>query len=185
MKKENIDILKKGGVGIVKTDTLYGILGSALSKKTVKRIHKIKSRNKNKPFIILISSIKDLEKFGVQVDDPTKKILNKYWPGKVSIILPLSPRPQTLNPFYYLHRGKKSLAFRLPAKKSLTEAIKKTGPLVAPSANPEGKTPAKSIREAKKYFGDLVDFYESGRNSSSRASQLIEIKNGKEKILRK
>jgi len=179
MKKENINIFKKGGVGIVKTDTLYGVLGSALNKKTVERIYRIKDRNKNKPFIILISSIKDLEKFGVRVDGKTKNILEKYWPGKTSIVLSCPNKK-----FEYLHCGKKSLAFRLPAKKSLSEAIKKTGPLVAPSANPEGEKPVSSIKEAKKYFGDTVDFYEAGRGGSKKPSRIIKIENKKNKVLR-
>lgn len=87
--------------------------------------------------------------------------------------------------FDYLHRGVKSIAFRLPEKKFLKNLIKKTGPLVAPSANPEGEEPAQNITEAKKYFGDKVDFYVSGRIKNNLPSTLVEIKNGKIKILRK
>ena len=56
-----IKILKSGGIGVMPTDTLYGLVGSAFSKKAINRIYKIKNRDKKKKMIVLISSIKDLE----------------------------------------------------------------------------------------------------------------------------
>ena len=170
-----------GKVGVLPTDTLYGLVGSALSKKAVERIYKLKKRNSRKPLIILIASLKDLNLFGARIDTAHKNILNQVWPGKVSVILPLSSRK-----FHYLHRGWKTLAFRMPAKNSLIELLKKTGPLVAPSANPEGLPPATTAREAKKYFAGEIDFYISaGRRLSGKPSALIAIENGKIKVYRK
>lgn len=166
--KKIVGILKKDGIGVVPTDTLYGLVGSAFSKKAINRIYKIKNRNKKKKMIVLISSINDLKKFGIsnRLICANERILEKVWPGKVSVIL-------------------NEIAFRLPAKKLLIEILKKTGPLVAPSANPEGKKPAKNIKEAKDYFGDSVDFYLSGGTLKSAPSTLIKIeKDGKIKKLR-
>ena len=178
--KKIIKILQNDGVGILPTDTLYGIVASAYSKKAVERIYKIKGRDENKPFIILISSINDLEKFEIQ--HPYKlefvRMLEKFWPGKVSVILPCSK-------YKYLHRGENAIAFRLPNKKALIALLKKTGPLVAPSANQQGLMPASNIKEAKKYFGDKVNFYVAGGTLKSKPSTLIKInKNGEIQVLR-
>lgn len=127
MKTNPITIINNGGVGVLVTDTIYGIVGRALDQNVVKRIYKIKGRDKQKPFIVLISSIADLASFNVTIDNQTEKILKTFWPGSVSIILPCAPKK-----FAYLHRGANSLAFRLPKKKSLAEILKETGPLVAP-----------------------------------------------------
>jgi len=175
-----IKILKDGGVGVLLTDTLYGLVGKALNKKTVAKIYKIKGRNEKKPLIILISTTKSMEQFGIHLDTATKNTLENFWPGPVSIILPCS-----LKKFEYLHRGSKTLAFRLPAKKSLIEIIKKTGPLVAPSANPEGMPPAKNITEARAYFGDRVDFYMAGGRQRIKPSTIVSMKDGEVKIIRK
>ncbi len=174
-----IKTVKNGGVGVLPTDTLYGLVGSAFSKKAVARIYRLKDRSQKKPLIILISSVDDLEPFGINLNAATEKILQKFWPGKVSVVLSCNK-----SGFFYLHRGTQSLAFRLPRKKSLIKILKKTGPLVAPSANPEGEEPAKNIREAKKYFESKIDFYVSGGTLDSEPSTLIEIKNKKIKILR-
>ncbi len=67
--------------------------------------------------------------------------------------------------------------FRLPSPKPLRNLLLKTGPLIAPSANPEGLSPSKNIEEAKKYFGDSVDFYVDGGEIEAKASKLIKLNN--------
>jgi len=181
MKTKNIArIIKQGGVGIVPTDTLYGLVGLALAPVTVDRIYRLKKRALGKPFIILISSWQDLERINVEITPEQKKVLRKLWPGPVSAVLPCeNPRLD------YLHQNK-NLAIRWPKNKFLNKLLKKTGPLVAPSANPEGKKPARTITEAKKYFGDRVDFYLSaGRSLIGRPSTLIDLSSGQMVVLRK
>ncbi len=189
-------ILLDGGVGVMPTDTIYGVVGSALNKKAVERIYKLRKRNPKKPLIILIGDMKPetWNTFGIVPKPQEKKLLEKYWPrlrqgyggqaGKVSIILPIRNSRVAFR-LRYLHRGTNTLAFRLPAKKSLREFLKKTGPLVAPSANIEGNQPAKTIAEAKKYFGGRADFYVDGGRLNSKPSKLIKIENGKIEVLRK
>lgn len=156
-----VKILKSGGVGVMPTDTIYGLVGNALLPQTVERIYQLRERDQDKPMIILISSIKNLSLFKIKINRRLKLILENLWPGKVSIILPC-PEER----FSYLHRGGKTLAFRYPAKPSLVKILKRTGPLVAPSANPQGQPPAANLAAARKYFGDQVDFYLAGRVSS-------------------
>lgn len=173
-------IIKEGGIGILATDTIYGLVGSALSPKVVSRIYKIKKRNKKKPFIILISSLKDLSLFGIKINKFQRTFLKKIWPGKISVIFPC-PRKK----FFYLHRGKKSLAFRVPKKKILRLLLEKTGPLVAPSANLEGQPSVKTLDEAKKLFKNQVDFYFNGGKISQLPSTLIALNGNHIVILRK
>lgn len=172
-------LLREGCIGVMPTDTIYGLVGSALSAKAVERIYRVRKRNVKKPMIILIASFKDLRRFGIELDLKTKVILKKVWPGKVSVILPCRRRK-----FFYLHRGTKFLAFRIPAVKSLREFLTKSGPLVAPSANPEGAAPAMTVNRAKKYFGQTIDFYLGDGVMSSVPSTLIKIERGRISIER-
>ncbi|HUZ92882.1 MAG TPA: L-threonylcarbamoyladenylate synthase [Candidatus Paceibacterota bacterium] len=178
-----VGILRSGGIGVLPTDTIYGIMGSALNPKTVRRIYRLRRRNPKKPMIILIGSMSDIRQFGVHLAPATKKILKQAWPGKVSVILGIKNR-ESRSRLNYLHRGTNALAFRLPKPKWLRDLLQKTGSLVAPSANPEGKPPAKTIREAKKYFGRRADFYINAGRLDSPPSTLIAIEKGKVKVLR-
>jgi len=162
-------IIKCGGTLVFPTDTIYGILGSALNKKTVLYIYKIRKRNLHKPFIILIASISDIQKFSMAISQKEKAFLKNIWPGQVSVIFSCGSKR-----FFYLHRGTKKLAFRIPKKKNLIALLKKTGPLVAPSANIEGTPPAKNIRDAKKYFGNKINFYVNEGTISGSPSAIIE-----------
>lgn len=175
------NIIRKGGVVIIPTDTLYGVLGNALNKKTVERIYRIRGRDKDKPCIVLISSFKDLNRFSVLLTKDQKRFLENIWPDKVSVILKVK-----LAKWNYLHRGKKSIAFRMvsPKNKNLFNLINKTGPLIAPSANPQGQIPALTKRQARKYFGDDVDAYVCGGTRNSPPSTLIEYKDDKWVVLR-
>ena len=120
------------------------------------------------------------EKYEIKLDKKTAEFLKTVWPGPVSVILSCKDKK-----FNYLHRGKETLAFRLPKNKFLQNLIKQTGHLVAPSANPEGLAPATTITEAKKYFNNEVDFYLSaGQRLSGQPSTLIKLTDGKIEVLR-
>ena len=175
-----VNILKNGGVVVMPTDTIYGVVGSALTPQAVEKIYQLRKRAKKKPFIILISSIDDLKKFDIKLTDKQGEFLEKNWPNTLSIILSVNSEK-----FKYLHRGKNSLAFRMPKDDKLSNLLKQTGPLVAPSANFEGEKPAVIIEEAKKYFGNSVLCYIDGGKIISKPSTLIELNNdGSYKILR-
>lgn len=167
-------LLRKGAVGVVATDTLYGLVGSAVKPEIVERIYSIKKRSPQKPMVVLISSLADLSIFNIKPEEKLRQFLSKVWPGKVSVILPCSDKN-----FEYLHRGTETIAFRLPEKGSLIELIKETGPLTAPTANPEEMEPAKTIEEAKNYFGDKIDFYLDEGRVEGLPSTLIALENGK------
>jgi L-threonylcarbamoyladenylate synthase len=174
-----VGLLKKGKIVVLPTDTLYGIHTPASNKESVEKVYEIRGRAPEKPFIILIGSIEQLKLFNIEVDTEAEKILNKYWPGKVSIILPCPEEK-----FAYLHRGTKTLAFRLPNKTDLIDLLKQTGPLITTSVNPEGLEPAKTIEECKKYFGEEIDFYVDEGKLDSLPSTLISISGGKITVLR-
>ena len=73
-QEQVVNILKNGGVGILATDTIYGLVGSALNKQTVSRILKIKERAPEKTFIVLINSLDELALFGVEMNKATNAI---------------------------------------------------------------------------------------------------------------
>lgn len=178
--QEIIRILKNGGIGVLATDTLYGLVGGAFNPETVERIFRVRKRRPDKPLIVLINSLKDLELFGISESSVEVKEAQKYWPGKVSIVLPCPDQK-----FEYIHRGKQTIAFRLPDKPKLSEILKETGPLVAPSVNHEGEPPAHTIAEAKNYFGNEVDFYDDEGLLLSEPSLILKIQGTETTVIRK
>lgn len=172
--------LKDGKIGVMPTDTIYGIVGSALNPQTVEEIYALRKRNPLKPMIILISSLDDLKKFDIAITAEEKDFLEKVWPNPVSVVLSCP-----YEKFNYLHRGKKSLAFRMPKNEMMLKVLEAVGPLVAPSANPEGEKPSQTISETKKYFDEKVVFYVDGGKLKSKPSTVIQLyEDGTQIVLR-
>ncbi len=165
---EVVSILSSGGIGVVRTDTIYGVIGRAADESAVKRIYEVKGRDDRKSPIVLISSV---EQIFDTLDTAATEFCQSIWPGKVSLILPSTKAPD------WIKRGNESVAYRLPDNDQLRALVRQVGPLAAPSANPEGSPPAMSIEEAGSYFGDNVDFYVDGGtvvdNSPSRLLRLL------------
>lgn len=185
-----INILQNGGVCVVPTDTIYGLVCVAGSKIAVNKLYKIKKRDTSKPCIILVTSLAQIKSFGVNPSDMQIEFMNKYWhfnevkyqnPESVSIILSCDSKK-----YEYLHRGVGSIAFRMIGNKNknLKKMIDCVGGILAPSANPQGMPVAITIAQAKKYFGTSVDFYLDGGTCNGEASTLVDYTNNKLEVLR-
>ena len=169
------NVLMVGGAIVMPTDTLYGVLASALDPLAVENIYKLKKRDNSKPCIVLISHKESLSIFDIDISEEKMNELDTYWPGPNTIILPCLG-----DKFKYLHKGTEALAFRVPDNEELRRLIEKVGPVIAPSANIEGEKPAETIEEAKKYFGKGVLCYYDGGVIKGKASKIISfIEDGK------
>jgi len=173
MNRDNIKAFRAGKIGVIPTDTLYGLVSSALNSSSVERVYATRRRNLKKPCIILIPDTESLALFDITLNAKTRQCLNSVWPGPVSVILPCNS-----DRFEYLHRGTKTLAFRQPNDEKLIALLKGTGPLIAPSANVEGRTPATTIEEARAYFGDSIDLYVDGGTRTGQPSRIAYIEKG-------
>lgn len=172
-----VHALQHGGVAVLRTDTLYGIVARADDETAVERVYDLKGRDDNKSPIVLIASLDQL------YDEPeasSRQYLSAVWPGKVSVILPSKEAPK------WIRRSNESVAYRMPGDKKLRTLIEITGPLIAPSANPQGKEPAMTIEQAIEYFDEGVDYYiDGGEVFDSAPSQLVRIgENGEVERLR-
>lgn len=173
------DLLLEGKIGVIPTDTIYGISCLANRKDLISKIYEIKGRDYSKPFIIIISSETQLGKFGIKLSKEENRVVNKYWPGPVSIILDVDS-----DLLQYLHRGSGTLAFRVPKHRQLASLLKKTGPLISTSANISGTGSPKTVGEAIIGLKDQVDFYLDKGYLDNPPSTVIRITDAKEVIIR-
>lgn len=176
---EIVRLLKKGGVVILPTDTAYGLSCDAFNKKAVEMIYNIKGRPKNKSVLLIVADLKMAKKY-LKISDAEEKLVKKYWPGALSIIL--KPKGKKLN--YQLDFG-----VRVPDYKLCRAASNKLGrPIITTSANfSGGKTPysiSAVLKEfvGKKYLPDLI--VDAGRLKKVKPSTLIKVEKKKVEVLR-
>lgn len=161
-------LLRKGAVGVMPTDTVYGLVCQAANKNAVNRLYSLKNRE-TKPGTIIAANIEQLVELGFK--RRYLKAVEQYWPGAISVVLPLSFIGSE-----YLHQNIGTIAVRIPNVPEVQTLLKQTGPLLTSSANRPGKEPAANIEEAKKYFKEAVDFYVCGSDATgSEPSTIIKI----------
>ncbi len=141
---KTIAVLKKGGVIIVPTDTVYGFIADVTNKKAVEKIYKIKKRPKSKPLPIFVSGVKMAGEIA-EVDQRALKMFKKYWPGPYTFVLKAKS---------YNLKAQKTIALRMPKDTFLLKLLKKYNkPLVQTSANISGQEPLKNAEQIMTTFG--------------------------------
>ena len=164
-------LLKEGSIGVVPTESVYGLVASAHNQDAVERVYDVKHRPDSKPCIVLISQAYDMELFGV--DSETIDSASTYWPGKVSVVVPADDIK-----YGHLTRGTGSIAFRVAGTQVLQDILSISGPIIAPSANPDALAPATTVQQAYEYFGDTIDFYIDGGICDEPPSTVVHVSNG-------
>ena len=135
----------------MRTDTIYGVLAHAANKRAVEKVYHVKHRAHHKQLIVLIADPNSVPAHNELID-----FYSATGDQPTSIIVSQSDEPE------WITRGGESVAYRVVKTGQLKDVIDAVGPLVAPSANPEGLPPARNVDEARAYFGDSVDLYVDG-----------------------
>lgn len=170
--------LARGEIGVIPTDTVYGLVGLAQMVPAVERIYSLRNRDLDKPLITLVADVDELGHFQAGVDRRAQKLFKAYWPGPVSFVVPVPS-----SGWQHIHRGVGSIAFRSPQKQQLRSLLQQVGPLVAPSANKAGQPVAQNVPEAVAYFGPQVFYVDEGELYGS-PSALIDLTGAEPKVLR-
>lgn len=175
-----IDVLSKGEIAILPTDTVYGLTGDATSLKAIKLANDIKKREKSQPLLILVSSIDMLKKYTKNISDLELEVINKYWPNKLTVLFEkndlLSDELTASSPY---------VGVRMPDNKLLLDIMNKYNkPLLSTSVNIHSKDVITKISLLEDEMRDSVSYIYDAGELSTTASTLIKIENGKIKILR-
>ena len=181
--ERTLEVLKKGGIILYPTDTVWGIGCDATNPKAVERIYKLKQRDDNKAMICLVNSVKMLEQFVDEVPDPAYDVIE--YSNKPTTIIYDNPVRVANN----LVGPDETLAIRVVKEQYCEKLIYKLRrPLVSTSANISGQpTPnsfAQIAPEILKGVDYVVNLYHS--KISDKPSAIIKIGNDRSvKVIRK
>jgi L-threonylcarbamoyladenylate synthase len=149
------DLLRSGGIVAFPTETVYGLGASVFDEMAVARVFEAKRRPHFDPLIVHVSGPEQLE---VLVEDPpamAQDLMEQFWPGPLTLVLPKSPRVPDL-----VTAGLPSVAVRMPRHPLALALITRAGtPVAAPSANPFGytsPTTAQHVRECLDGQADMI-----------------------------
>ena len=156
------DVLRRGGLVIIPTETVYGIAANMLNKKTLDRLYEIKERPKDKPFTVHIAEKNQVEKLAINLPPAVYRLIDKFWPGPLTLLL------KSFN------TGKVGL--RMPDHEIARQVIVASGvPVVCPSANISGKPASGFFAEVIKDLQNKVDFaLDAGETKLGAESTIVD-----------
>lgn len=131
-----IETYKQGGLVALPTETVYGLGADATNDDAVKRIYEAKGRPSDNPLIVHIYDTKQLEDFVESISEATERLMEAFWPGPITFILPLKEGVLCDR----VTGGLNSVAVRMPSHPVARALLKEVDlPIAAPSANLSGR----------------------------------------------
>lgn len=125
------DLIRRGGVVVMPTETVYGLACNALDAEAVRRVFEIKGRPSENPLIVHLAGVDALKTVASDVPEEAYLLAERFWPGPLTLVLPKNSRvpDETTG-------GLDTVAVRVPGHGFARELIQKAGvPVAAPSAN--------------------------------------------------
>jgi len=173
-------IVKKGGLVVYPTETVYGLGCDPYNAEAVRRILKVKN-NRNKPLPILVANIVDAEKIAF-ISTTGKKLAAKFWPGPLTLVFPKKSSFPDVVTF-----GLNTVGLRIPNNNVTLRLIRLCGGLlIGSSANRTGEEPSRTVQEISGDLKEMVDVVLDGGNvTRGISSTVVALISEKPKIIRK
>lgn len=170
------DVLRKGGLIVYPTDTLYAIGASISNETAVRKVYKIKKRPLNIYLPVAVGGVEQIESVAV-MNDAAKKIAGKFMPGPITLIL---KKKEGISDIV----AKDKIAVRVPANPVALKISSVAGAITATSANIHGENAPSTVENAEKQLGDKVDIYIDGGKLKGIPSTIIDVSDGEIKVIR-
>lgn len=165
-----VKVLKTGGIVIYPTDTAFGIGCRIDSEESVKRLFEIRKRSEKKATPVLFDSIEKVSQFVLPFDSKVKKLMEKHWPGALTIVLPC----QNSKVPSLVRGGGNNLGVRIPDHIVPRQLIRSIGvPIIGASANFSGNTTPFSFEKLDKRLIKLVDFVIEGQTNGDGLTSTV------------
>ncbi len=176
-----MQVLRRGGVVAFPTETYYGLAVDPGNEAALQRLFQIKNRPAGKPLLLLIHDISLLDGLVTAVPDIYRPLIEKYWPGPLTLIFPAQPHLSA-----WLTGGTATVGVRISPRPEARALGRIFGEAVtATSANLSDQPSARSAPEVAVAFGSAVDFIlDGGKTPGGRCSTVIGLRDGRLCLLR-
>lgn len=174
-------LLRDGEVIAFPTDTIYGLGANAFERYAIREVFAIKERPTDKGLPVFIAHINDLNLVAHRVPNQAWPLLNRFWPGALTVILPRNPQlPADVS------GGQDTVAVRIPDHAGCLELVTQFGqPLIATSANLSGHpTPATAQEVATQLGGRIPLILDGGPSPQAEASTIVDLTTSPPRIVR-
>jgi len=165
-------LLRDGEVVAFPTETVYGLGANALSNAAVEKIFAAKGRPSDNPLIVHIAKREQLSTVAAEVPAKAERLMETFWPGPLTIILPRTDRVASL-----VTAGLDSVGVRMPDHAIAQALIAEAGvPIAAPSANRSGRpSPTTAAHVLADLEGRVAGVVDGGATGVGLESTVIDV----------
>ena len=176
------ELLRAGETVAFPTDTVFGLGANAQNDTAVQKIYEAKGRPSDKPLILLIHDKAQLQQFVDEVSDVAVKLIETFWPGPLTLVLPLKQNTVSET----VTRGMTTIGVRMPNHPVALKLLQLANvPIAAPSANLSGNpSPATAEEVAADLDGRIAAIVSGSVCSIGQASTIIDVSSTTPVILR-
>lgn len=162
------DLLAHDGVAVIPTETFYALAADPKNATAVARISRIKGRDDRKPFLVLFSDLRQLDRLGVDADSGTLDFWFGIWPAPITVVF-------RLESVIAASRGSPTIAVRQPAAAGLRNLLATVGAMTGTSANRSGRPALDDPDDVAEQLGAEVDLLiDGGRTPGGQPSTLVD-----------
>lgn len=172
MIKAAARIIRKGGLVVFPTETVYGLGANAMNTEAVAKIFQVKGRPADNPLIVHVADPLDIIPLTKDIPSLAEKLIEEFWPGPLTLVLKKSALLPDI-----ITGGLDTVAVRMPDNKIALDLIVEAGlPLVAPSANLSGKTSPTSLNHVvDDLFGKVDAIIDGGDMAIGLESTVVDV----------
>jgi tRNA threonylcarbamoyl adenosine modification protein (Sua5/YciO/YrdC/YwlC family) len=165
---EAVNVLSRGGLVVLPTDTVYGIAADAFTPPAVQALLDAKGRGRQMPPPVLIADVRVLDGLATDVPAGARALAEAFWPGGLTLIVRAQPSLA-----WDLGETRGTVALRVPDHETARALLSRTGPLAVSSANRTGSPAAVTAQEAYDQLGDSVAVYLDGGDAPGQVASSI------------
>jgi len=176
-----VAVLSSGGVVAFPTETYYGLAVDPFNPLALNHLFALKQRDINKPILTLVDDRESLLTLVQSVPAQYTALMDKFWPGPLTLIFPARLNLPTL-----LTAGTSTIGVRQSSHPFARQLLRAFGkPITATSANISGRSAAVDAFEVKAQFGSKIDLiFDGGKTPGTGGSSIIRLEGDKLKLIR-
>ena len=171
-KDSSIQWLEKGKILVHPTESIWGLGCDAFNENAINKIFKLKKRNKNKGFILLVKSLDSIQEYLYKLSLDDKEYLNRLWPGPYTFLIKYNERLPK-----HLRNETEKIAIRVSNHLPIKNLFKGFDrPIISTSANISGQETINNPQEVINFFEcDEVAYYDEMLGENNSPSQIIDL----------
>ena len=147
------EILRRGGLAAVPTETVYGLAGNGLDAEVIEKIYEVKGRPAVKPISLMVPGAEAMEGLCRDVPDAARALAERFWPGPLTLVLRAREHVPSI-----LRAGGETVGLRCPRQDQTLRLLQALDfPLGVPSANPSGEKSPVTAEEVLSYFDGKIE----------------------------